>query len=352
MLTFGKYRGKTFEHVYDIDINYCDWVVSLPLSNSKNMKDFVAFVNTKRQNEGPRRITNGLINVSALSPCYRRVPEFLDLVNGLNIETTPLRGTLIPETRLPGNTHGVYLDYLIRYQVCCALHREFEDMRCESICLREGYGPLVMSPKVEELDLPQSFKRHIWKPDQNGPSEIDIVFYEEIKELMRTGYMKMKSFTATPNDVLNVSLSHLLFFGEVTAYNHFNHFQEAGSSPTYEKLEEWVQRKLANNEGEVLCNPALGVAELKLQGDADIIIGDELIDIKCHSTFTGLYIYDFIQLFIYACLYFVMTGKRCKRITIFNPRLQYEKSIDLTGWNNFEPMIDLLRRRVQSEATI
>jgi hypothetical protein len=352
MLTFGKHRGKTFEYVFENDFNYCNWCLKQTPHN-QNMKDFAAFVKQNIENK-PLKIPNGIINVSELYGYYCNASGFVDLLQGLNIQTIELDSNLLSETTLPRNINGTFVDYLIRYQVCELLHREFHDERFERYVNGykgehiSSYGITLRFPTVNHV--PQKYKHYIRERD--SIREIDDSFYVEIKEIMRESYGKMKFFTATPNDVLNVSLSHMLFFGEGTAYNYFNHFQDNEIFVTCEDLKGWVSRKLANNEGgDVLCNPTLGVPELKLKGDADLIIGEELIDIKCHSFDTGTNINDFTQLFIYVCLYFVRTGNRCNRITIFNPMLRYEKSIDLSRWNNFEPMIDLLRRRVQSEAT-
>ena len=62
----------------------------------------------------------------------------------------------------------------------------------------------------------------------------------------------------------------------------------------------------------------------------------------------GENINDYVQLFIYISLYFIKTGIKCKKITILNPVLSYEKYIDLSDWNNFDEIINLLKKRIIS----
>ncbi len=46
---FGKYKGVTFEHVFEIDRSYCDWVLSLDRP-SNHLQNFVDYVNLRYSN--------------------------------------------------------------------------------------------------------------------------------------------------------------------------------------------------------------------------------------------------------------------------------------------------------------
>ena len=68
-----------------------------------------------------------------------------------------------------------------------------------------------------------------------------------------------------------------------------------------------LQYKLTDKTN-VLANPILGNLELNILADADLIIEDELIDFKTsRKESRGKLISDFIQLFLYASLYYKKT---------------------------------------------
>ena len=102
---------------------------------------------------------------------------------------------------------------------------------------------------------------------------------------------------------------------------------------------------LCKNKKNILCNPDLGNRELEILADADLIIDNEIIDFKCSKNLIGEEINDYIQIFIYACLYFIKNNIKCKKISIINMQKNIVYYIDLTNWNNYDNFINILKMR-------
>jgi DNA polymerase III epsilon subunit-like protein len=181
--------------------------------------------------------------------------------------------------------------------------------------------------------------------DDESVEIVEIVEVEnEIKEKIKNSYEKMKNLNANINDILNVSLSHSIFFGEIKNIEEYINYPEILKLNNID-LKKFIKNKI-NNKNNILLNPILGNRKLKIKADADLIIENELIDIKSSKYNIGENINHFIQLFIYICLYYFKTGIKCKKITIFNPILGYEKYICLEKWDYFDEIIKILENRV------
>lgn len=308
VLTFGKYAGKTFEYVLDHDINYCRWVLTIhPHMNQKNMHLFKEFVKTTI---GIMPIPTIQLNVTDLAKYYYMNLECLALIEKLNIISIDVDNKfngLSDLNNFDPAIFGTFIDYLIRYKISQKQHVEFNDRRCQFA-----------------IDYSTS---------------IDVAGYTHI----HASYTKMQAFTADLNDICNASLYHSLYFGrDISSFVDFiknNHI-----SLNTIILDQFIECTLAEKTN-VLCNPVLGNKEFMLGGDADLIVDDELIDFKCSKYEIGAIINDFIQLLIYVCLYYVQTGIKCTKLTIFNPIVGIKHCVDIGEWD-FEPMIKLLRKRV------
>jgi hypothetical protein len=298
------------------------------------MNEFIDFIKNNKKN----KIPNNNINCSELSTYYHNNEDFISLLDNLQIQINKV-DNMINNTVLPNIINGIYVDYLIRYKICCILKKEFKDYRCDNYI--SGFFTNI---SIEEINnLPYKIKKNI--NVQSDIRDINIELYYEIKNIVENSYNNMKNFISNNNDILNVSLCHPLYFNENYAYNYFNYFDEKNFKDNYYNLEKYIKEKI-KNKNEVLCNPTLGSIDLKIKADADLIIDKELIDIKCSSLNIGENMNDFIQLFIYSCLYFKKTGIKCEKITIFNPILNYEKYIELKNWNNFDKILELLMNRI------
>jgi hypothetical protein len=344
MITFGKYKNKTFEYVLKNDLSYCNWCLKQS-SSSKHMNEFIFFLKNNKNNIIPK----DSINCSSLSEYYESNNLFLDYIKDLKIEEKKINNIIINDITLPADINGVYIDYMIRYKICCFLQKDFFDSRCDFFV--QGSN---MCLNVEEIKKIQScvslnVEDYIDEDfdDEANINSLNCCMHRAIREIVKKSYNNMKNFIASDNDVLNVSLCHFLFFAERDAYNYFNFFiNKNDSSYNNCNLENYIQEKINEKKDKVICNPALGNKELKIGGDADLIIDEELLDFKCSKNYIGENINDFIQLFLYICLYFMQTGIKIKKISILNPILNYEKFINLNNWNHYDKIISLLKNRV------
>lgn len=333
MINFGKYKNKPYDYVLKNDIKYCNWILTQTTAHT-GMNDFINFL---KLNENNIKIPKGDINCSQLSLYYNNDYEFLNLFNDLNIEHNILNFK-IDKILLPPDINGIYIDYLIRYKICIELNTEFNDNRCNIFI--SGFHPNFNKVDIDKLQL--KIKSNI---ELNKEYIYDDLYYT-LKEIVEQSYNNMKNFTAINNDILNVSLCHSLYFGEVKACEYFNYFIDNNVNDNYDNLQNYIKNKINFKKENVFCNPILGNRDLKIGADADIIIDKELIDIKCSKYIIGDNIKDFTQLIIYICLYFHKTGIKCDKITIFNPILSYEKNINLSNWNNFDKIITILKNRI------
>lgn len=353
MINFGQqHRGKTYDYVLKHEKKYCNWCLSLTNSYSKSMNEFIFYLKNNINSLIPKET----INCSELPLYYSRNEEFVSLIKNMKIQNSSLNSKINVSTDLPADIKGIYIDYMVRYIIHSALKIEFSDNRCERYTNTNNTNCYRRLPIKSIFDnLQQHIKDIIITSiktaniiegadvyDIENDDDIQIFFMNTINEIISNSYNNMKNFTASNNDVFNVSLCHSLSFGNIEAYNYFDLLKN--NSDNYEILQKYLEKKINNDN--VFCNPVLNNIDLKIQADADLIIDKELIDIKCCKTNIGENITDYIQLFIYACLYFIKTGIKCERITIFNPLLGYEKYIDISEWNNFDNMIQLLKNRI------
>lgn len=81
----------------------------------------------------------------------------------------------------------------------------------------------------------------------------------------------------------------------------------------------------------------------KIKGIFDILIGDELIDLKSYlSSSKGRSIRDFYQLLIYASILKMKGGVKINKLTIYNPLKCYEYSLDISNWHHEKTIFDII----------
>jgi len=187
MISFGKYKNKSYNYVLQNDIKYCNWILTQSTSH-KGMNKFINFLKINKNIIIPK----GSINCSSLSLYYNDNNDFLNLINDLQIKNITLN-LKINDILLPEDIKGIYFDYLIRYKICYEINKEFNDVRC--LCFINGHHPY--------------FNNNL---------------YYILKEIVELSYNNMKNFTATNNDIFNVSLCHSLYFNNIKAYEYFNFF--------------------------------------------------------------------------------------------------------------------------------
>lgn len=154
----------------------------------------------------------------------------------------------------------------------------------------------------------------------------------DLVSLVRSYMVYMKPNKSTSDivaDIYNVSIGHSMWFGRNDTFRDTNlpstHFL---SDDMLEDIFDYV----ASFRGKgFLINPDL--SNETVSGDANLIVNDELISIKTHVTEIGSELTDFYPLYIYAVLYFEKYGRKLQKLTIYNPLLNYTRSV---GCGEFE----------------
>lgn len=326
LITFGKHNCKKYYYVIKVDIEYCGWILQQTTLH-EGIQDFKQYLIRNYKKEIPKN----LVTCSRLAKYFKINYELLNLIRNLQIHTINYSNNFINELNdISPNIKGCYVDYLIRYLISNEINSQFEDIRSNFILK----GGLYMDDYC--LDY---FKQ---KLNNNNDDNVRQIITDE----MIYNYEKLKTLNADNNDILNVSLCHSLFFGENQSLEYFNYIKDNNINQDNSQLLNYIRTKI-ENKNNILCNPILGNSNLKISADADLIIDDELIDIKCSKYMIGNNVSDFIQLFIYIALYFVKTGIKCTKITIFNPILGYEKYIILNeNMDIYEKIVEILEQRV------
>lgn len=320
LITFGKHNGKTYCTIIKIDIEYCGWILQKTTSH-EGIQDFKQYLIRNYKKEIPKNLET----CSRLAKYYKINYELLNLIRNLQIHTITYSNNFIDELEnISPNIKGCYVDYLIRYLISNEINSQFEDRRTDFM--------------LNEL--------YCFKNTLNDGFIINNLIVESIPEEMIDNYEKLKKLNADNNDIFNVSLCHSLFFGENQSLEYFNYIKDNNINQDNSQLLNYIRTKI-ENKNNILCNPILGNSNLKISADADLIIDDELIDIKYSKYMIGNNVSDFIQLFIYVALYFVKTGMKCTKITIFNPNLGYEKYINLNeNMDIYEKIVEMLEKRI------
>ncbi len=333
IISFGKYKNKSFDYVLENDKSYCRWILQ-QTSIHEGIQQLKKYLIENYKINIPK----DRINCSDLTNYYNIDQNFLSLIDNFQIHSVNYYTNFISELKeLPSDIKGIFIDYLIRYTINCKLNRTFEDSRCNFILSIEG----LIIDEEHIIFLANKF---------NISTDNIVDCCEEVLHLIKNKlgecYDKLKNRIGDNNDVLNVSLCHSLFFGKTDAWKYFDYFKENDLIEDNSQLNCYIQRKISDKKC-VLCNPTLGNSNLKICADGDLIIDDELIDMKCSKRFIGNNLSDFIQLFIYATLYFINKGIKCTKLTIFNPILKYEKYINLSeNMDVYEKIVEILQNRI------
>ena len=316
-ITFGKYKGKTYEYLINNDINYCIWISA---QNSDNIelnkfKNYLIKSNILKNDaiEKLKLFKNTGVNCSVLSNYLKYNDNFYNLIKNYKIEITALKYNIEKNKNIPSDMFGIFIDYLIRYEISKIYFNN------KNIIFTDNRTDYILSP------LLSSENNTIICELKN------IDFYNNQGKIIMKSYNNMKNYIASITDIFNVSLCHSLFFSNTNCINYIN-YNNIIDHTSHKNLINYIQYKLLNKQI-VLCNPILGSNELKISADADLIIDEELIDIKTSEYNTGKNIDDFIQLFIYTGLYYKKTNIKCNKLTIYNPICSTEYTINIDDIN-------------------
>jgi len=311
LITFGKYKNKTYDYIIKNHLEYCEFVLNQ--TTSKN-NDFINFQKYIKENNifknkydiNKLKNINGII-CSELAEYMKYDENIKNLIFDSNIIINKITDIkTIENYNLPADIFGIFIDYLIRYEISKYKLIEFIDNQTN----------LILSFTVDGF--------------------VD----EKTNKIIDKSYIKMKKYKATLTDILNVSISHAIFFNKPNAINYVNYNNNIISNELHNNIILYIQNKLLNKEI-ILCNPTLGDSKLNI--GADLIIDDELIDIKTSKYNIGNNINDFIQLFIYAGLYYKKSKIYINKLTIFNPLYLTEYSIEINNTKIINKILKIIK---------
>jgi hypothetical protein len=299
LINFGKYKGQTYDYVIKNDIKYCNYIITQESSYQPMIK-FKNFIQNNieeqfKKNYDINKLKNkNGIKCSDLSEYMKYDENIINLIKDCKITINKISNKqTIEDFSLPNDIFGIFIDYLIRYEICKKKMIEFNDNRANSI-------------------------------------HCNNIIKEFIFEYIYNSYNNMKQNKATMQDILNVSICHSCYFCNFNALEYIN-YNNIISNKQYNNINKWIDMKILN-KNIILCNPTLGDAKLNISADADLILDNELIDIKTSKyNKIGNNIIDFIQLFVYASLYYNKTKKYINKLTIFNSLYLIEHSIDINN---------------------
>lgn len=343
LITFGKYKGYTYDYIYQNDKSYINWMISQS-SNSNNIAQFQNFFKNYKLYDVNELKYNFSINCSELTNYMSNDNNVLNIINNININNINTYKIKINESISP-QVYGQFIDYLIRYEISRITNKTFCDRRTSSIRLDIQHTELqniVCEYRHENLDEIEEFNNEFIN-ELSVESKIDvtkvkIMVDKYIKDKDKIKYIK-KSYDELQNnngsiiDILNICVSHSLAFGHIDDIKYVNFSNEIISQESHDNIIHYVKEKIRNKTN-ILLNPTLGQA--KISADADLIIDNEIIDIKTSKYIDGDK-NDFIQLIIYAALYYLKTSIICDKLSIYNPILgkEYSIKIDINLINNF-----------------
>lgn len=351
-ITFGKYKGKTYEFVLNNDIGYCEYVMSQS-SCSSAFKSFKLFLERNLKEKlcetyNPEKLKNiQSINCTRLIKYMEYDKNVSSIINQLNsieessysILSRTYLGFDFDNFGLAPNILGQFVDYLIRYEISKRTNQVFEDSRTEYVL-----GTKMISSSNELYDELDNNDEACCFITSNG--EVDPSYYNNSITIIKTSYSNMQNKTACLVDILNTSIAHSLFFCGFESLKYVNAKEHpdkfiSSSDPFYVSIINWIETRLKNNYQTILLNPALGNELIGISADADLIFDEELIDIKTSRYLKGDNKFDFVQLLVYASLFKYNKRGSIKKITIFNPLYNTEQFIFIDD-DVLNKMIDVL----------
>ena len=289
MLNFGKYNGLTYDYVLANQKEYCIWILKQSTINmDKRIFQFYEYI---KQNIYKLYNISNLTGLSKI-PCTVLVNyiicdnNFTDKLMNIKIQEKKLGYSIKPNNQYA--YYGQFVDYLVIYEIAKKYNIPFSDDRTKYILLHN-----------------------------NG---------DNYGEIIKTSYHNMTNKIATICDIFNVSLCHSLFFDDDNAMSMINKFEPFYDKLSYDNIIKYINNINSKN---IILNPILTNYELGIIADGDIIMDNIIIDIKVSNSI-GLHIYDFIQLIIYAILYYANTGIICNKLVILNFLKGCEYEIDVS----------------------
>tara|TARA_B110000483_G_scaffold243108_1_gene331342 strand:+ start:59 stop:1468 length:1410 start_codon:yes stop_codon:yes gene_type:complete len=307
--------SKKYNNIKDIknDIKYC---ISYTARNKdiklkKYLEDFL-FENHYKTIKKDLNLTNRLKNLNS-NICYNGIyrnifnNNYNDNIKKYDI--LPLNFTNIIKSLhcIDSVLTGCFIDYLIRRIICELLNIEFNDNRSNHLdvnkhicnnddCIFNIYDCILSFCRIESKKLTK---------DTIAYKTIDI-----IKEIFITSLSHIEAFSQCPNqDNINKMLK-ILNNNILLLYTPL----------------QLLCKIIINNKNNIKLNPAFGgklntpVEKYNIPSDADLIIDDCLIDIKCTKEKSNSKCSNLLQLLGYSALTFFhnVNNKKINKIMILN----------------------------------
>lgn len=248
----------------------------------------------------------------------------------------------VVEKRRLQNKMGVFYDYFIRLYLSMLNNIRFKDDRC-----------VYIRSKLENIDKDKAENNNekrensdnnegkdIDNENRNNDDEDDEEEYTEKEKRQIKRYIECyneitsqelldKSFFLSKKGVSliwNMAQLHLVFFGHGSFELKENRIFVYVDIKNLEELTNILDKNF-EHKTKLLLNPAVG--GFYFAGDADLIIDDTLIDIKCtKKTLVNKKL--FLQHLIYAFGYYKNCKETINKLVIFNPLLGTKHSLDIS----------------------
>lgn len=282
MITTGKHKGKTFEHVLANDEPYC------------------------------RKILNGMrISNDSLS----RLKIYLEEHMTSTIDTTKLHHM----HRI--NAMKLIDDYMIRDVDISKVCSNIEFKECMSI--KYGYPQFVIDSKIQSIygQFMDYLMRHyiMSKTDSviSDSRTSSVVEYHPSLRKSYDIYCSNKDTRSIISHIWNVCIGHSVVFGSMESMMYLDIDEKFIEDDVLNYVISSCDKIISRGE-DIMCNPDIGSPYLGVQADADIVYGNTILDIKT-STKNISSRRNKLQLILYASLYRHKYDKKLHRLILFNP---------------------------------
>lgn len=334
----------------------------IPSSHNKEFKKIIFTSVTKLVEQ--LKVSEQFIKlISDIKISTKKTNILLSRNNNTNIKcfnTTNMSKEINENVLIPSNLYGVFFDYLLRITFSLSIRRKFYDNRCDKYfssfhefsknnslyCEKyhqiENKFSCIHNRNLKEFDNGKLFFYCKCSNKNCVPFRKIFLSYEKIRN-----YTFDDINSINISDVFNVSICHFLVFNN---YEYCKYLDiKVGEYDRFNTL-KYVQSKIQNiKNDEILLNPVLNQTItnskhiIEINAEADIILGNELIDIKCSKYEIGDLIIDYIQLIVYAALYYNKSKIKCDKLTIFNPVIGYEKTIIIDNKLFYHNVLDVIK---------
>lgn len=290
MIGFGKYKYDTYDYVIQNDKSYCKYILSLK-NKTQYVQDFCDYILQHNVFDLKNLRYFDIINCSSLKEYMISDNNVLNLINRIEINKLNIDYKIDNIQKITTSLFNNFINILIRYEISKLKNMQFDDFKTHHLC------------------------------DKNNLKLMNYVY-----ENMNKSYIKMiNDDNVTLTDILNVSIGTFLYHNKESDQVKYLNFcrKDVIDETSYDNIKNYISFKIKNRQN-ILLNTEFYDEKLHIKGDVNLILDNELITIKLINDISQI---DFIQLIIYATLYYKKTDNICNKLTIYNPILGEEHII-------------------------